>query len=304
MATRTSRYRSQSPTGLSPTHSAYDQTKPSPLMALDSRGTAEQGYGGRGDVTLPPFSRSLVVGTGSPIPPRNPVYNSGIPLSPPRETNGYNREMRPAPIPEHGPLHDRPRYSYDESYSEFSQTKPPLDPVDPEIANHLYLPPISSAYVNGPSSISLPPIHSSAYQNLPATNGLDAYRQRQLSINSIISSPGISSPPPTYNSYSAVVHGNGTLKKRKKSFGAESEGEEDNIDSDDRDRDGIRTIIGDAGSGGGHHGMNGVHHKTTSSVELGVRLEDPDVRLAAEALGDLRAGRLRLSYYDAPFQRA
>ena len=76
------------------------------------------------------------------------------------------------------------------------------------------------------------------------------------------------------------------MKKRKKSFGAEGDGGEGNVDKNDRERDG-----GKANGDGGGPGVNG-SHKVKQNIGLGLGLEDPDVRLAAEALGDLRAGKL------------
>ncbi|KAF8469471.1 hypothetical protein BDZ91DRAFT_53371 [Kalaharituber pfeilii] len=269
MATRATRYRSHSPTP-SPTHT-FEHSQPyhSPLtvgvMTLNSRAPSQEHlYNGRNDLTLPPFSKNLVVGTGAPNSSRNTSnhYNQPYPLSPPRDLRNYARNKRPMPIPENDNSRDMP-YSFDDNYSEFAQTKPPSQPNDSDLPHSRTLPPLGSPQFNN-GSRSLPPLNQSAYQ--PAYgSGLESHRSRQLSINSIISSPGINSPNSNYSAFGAPSHGNGTMKKRKKSFGAEGQGEIDNIDSD-RDRDVIRPN-GDSGLG----------------------LEDPDVRMAAEALGDLRA---------------
>jgi len=75
------------------------------------------------------------------------------------------------------------------------------------------------------------------------------------------------------------------MKKRKKSFGAEDGDGEESNEKNDRERDSGKA------NGCNGSGMNG-SHKVKPSLGLGLGLEDPDVRLAAEALGDLRAGRL------------
>lgn len=286
MATRTARYRSHSPTP-SPTH-AYDHPQPfTPAstvgsMTLDTRSSQDNIYNGRNDLTLPPFSRNLVVGNGAPNSPRHTNYQQSYPISNPRDGKNYTRNNHPTPIPKNNVAREKHHYSYDDSnYSEFPQSKPPMDIQDPDLAAHRQLPSLGNPqYVNG--SRSLPPINQAAYQPNYSTN-LDTHRQRTLSINSIISSPGVSTPSTAYSSFGTPAHGNGTMKKRKKSFGTENGGEEDNIDSDDRERDGAKVTNGDGGGGG----LN----NTTSAAGLGLCLEDPDVRLAAEALGDLRAGK-------------
>ncbi|KAI5799110.1 transcription factor Opi1-domain-containing protein [Peziza echinospora] len=321
MATRTTRYRSHSPTP-SPTHHHYNnssslihgyeqhQQSPQaatslsaagppttttylPAMTLDTRSPHELGYGARSDhITLPPFSKNLVLGSAGPGS-SSPRYHSsnanGYPLPPARDLKSFSRskqnqqqphQHRPtsASIPEgHQPHH----YSYDDGgYSEFSQTVPVVD-------LHSFTPPPLSSYPsNGLQSRSLPPLNPSVYSSpaqsyapppqLPPPQQqqqkLDSHhRQRQLSINSIISSPGAeASPSPRFTNLASPppAHGNGTLKKRKKSFEADDAAERQ--DGSDREKDSSTTTAG-------------------KSVGLGLGLEDPDVRLAAEALGDLRA---------------
>ncbi|KAF8416819.1 hypothetical protein EV426DRAFT_395205 [Tirmania nivea] len=284
MATRTTRYRSHSPTP-SPTH-AYEQPQPLTTgtvgsMTLETRGSRDNLYGSRNDLTLPPFSRNLVVGNGAPNSPRQSSYPQAYPLSPSQDARNYTRNSRPIQIQENDVATKRHYYIYDDiSYSEFSQTIPPVNLQDSESPAHQQLPSIgNSQHTNGSR---LPPINHSAYQTNYSANP-DAHRQRQLSINSIISSPSVNTPSSTYGSVGTPAHGNGTMKKRKKSFGAEGDGGGESIGKSDRERDG-GIVNGD----GGGAGMNG-SHKVKPNVGLGLGLEDPDVRLAAEALGDLRA---------------
>ena len=286
MATRTTRYRSHSPT---PSQTqTYEQPQPFTSassvapMASDTKCPQDPVYSGRADLTLPPFSRNMVVGNGAPNSLRHPyVQPNPVPTS--KDGKFYSRNHRRPPILENGITRDK-HYTYEDSYSEFSQTKPPVIMHDTDLPTHRQLPPSlgGTNYSNDPRS--LPTIAQPAYQ--PSyTAGMDANRQRQLSINSIISPPSIDTRSSNYNLIQSPPHGNGSMKKRKKSFGAEGDGEKDNIDSDDRDRDCIKINGGDGGGGG----LNGSHHSNANILSFG--LEDPDVRMAAEALGDLRAGK-------------
>lgn len=275
MATRTTRYRSHSPTP-SPTH-AYDQPQPFTTgavgsMTLETRGSHDNVYGSRNDLPLPHFSRNMVVGNGAPNSPRHSNYTQTYPVSPSRDARNYPRNSRPIQVQENDVAAKRHHhYSYDDM-----NYYPPVNLQDSEPPAHRQLPSVQHA--NGSR---LPPISHSAYQTNYNANP-DAHRQRQLSINSIISSPGASTPTSTYSPFGTPAHGNGTMKKRKKSFGAEGDGGIENID---KNGDG-----GMANGGCGGVGMNG-SHKVKPNVGLGLGLEDPDVRLAAEALGDLRAGK-------------
>ncbi|RPB26647.1 hypothetical protein L211DRAFT_846830 [Terfezia boudieri ATCC MYA-4762] len=286
MATRTTRYKSHSPTP-SPTH-AYEQPQPFTTgavgsMTLETRGSQDNLYGSRNDLTLPPFSKNLVVGNGAPNSPRHSNYTQTYSLSPSRDARNFTRNSRPIQVQEDCAAIRAHHYSYDDiNYCEFSQTKPPMNVQDPEPPAHRQLPAVgNSEHTNGSR---LPPINHSAYQTNYNTNP-DAHRQRQLSINSIISSPGANTSSSTYSPFGAPAHGNGTMKKRKKSFGTEGDGGMEVIDKIDRERD-----CGKANGDSGDAGVNG-SHKVKPNVGLGLGLEDPDVRLAAEALGDLRAGK-------------
>lgn len=245
-------------------------------MTLGTRGSHDNLYGGRNDLTLTPLSRNLVVGNGAPNSPRHSNYIQTYPLPPSRDARNYTRSSRPIQIQENDAATKSHHYSYDDTnYSEFPQTKhqqdsEPLAHRLPSVGN--------SQHTNGSR---LPPINSAYQTNYNANQ--DTHRQRQLSINSIISSPGANTPSSTYSSFGTPAHGNGTMKKRKKSFGAEGDGGVESIDKSGRERDG-----GKANGDSGGVGMNG-SHKVKPNVGLGLGLEDPDVRLAAEALGDLRA---------------
>lgn len=290
MATRTTRYRSHSPTP-SQTH-AYEQPQPftsasaAGPMALDTKCPQDPVYSSRADLTLPPFSRNMVVGNGAPNSPRHPNFVQPNPVSTPKDGKFYSRTNRRPLISDNGIARDK-HYTYEDSYSDFSQSKPSVVMHDTDPPTHRPLPSLGGTnYTNDPRSLPTPA--QSAYQ--PAYNaGSDANRQRQLSINSIISPPSIDTRNPNYSLIQSPPppppHGNGSMKKRKKSFGAEGDGEKDNIDSDDRDRDCVKLNGGDSGGGG----LNGSHNPNANILSLG--LEDPDVRMAAEALGDLRAGK-------------
>lgn len=288
MATRTTRYRSHSPTP-SQAH-AYEHPQPftpagalGPMASLDTMCPQDPVYSGRADITLPPFSRSMVVGNGAPNSQRHPGYVQPNPMSSPKDGRLCARNNRRPPIPDNGITRDK-HYTYEDSYSEFSQTKPPVVMHDTDPSTHRQLPSLGGGtnYANDPRSLPTPV--QPAYQ--PAYNaGLDSNRQRQLSINSIISPPSTDTRNSNYSLLQSPPHGNGSMKKRKKSFGAEGDGEKDNIDSDDRDRDCVKVNGGDGGGGG----LNGSHTPNANILSLG--LEDPDVRMAAEALGDLRAGK-------------
>lgn len=278
MASRATRYRSRSPTPSPVPEQLQPLTTTSTLgsMTLETRGSQDNLYGGRNDLTLPPFHRNMVVGTGAPHSPRHSNYP---PTYPSKDAKNYPRSNRPTLISENEIARERHHYNYDDKgYSEFAPTKPPVNMQDSEPPVHRQLPPLgNSQFANG--SRSLPPPNPSTYQPNYSTS-LDPQRQRQISINSIISTPSANGS--NFNSFGTGAHGNGTMKKRKKSFGTENEGEVENIDSDDREREGGQPRNGD----GGGSGANGNHK---SHVAISVGLEDPDVRIAAEALGDLRA---------------
>lgn len=297
MATRASSYRSHSPTPTS-TPAPYEanlspQSSAISAMALESRNQYHHhAFEGRGPE---PFYKNMVVGSGAPVSPRHAHYTSPTlpPISPPRE---FNRNQRSHPIPEHEAINGH-RYGYDSNgYSDFSQSKPPAEPNDKDGPNYRQLPSFTSPVYNsnGKSAITLPPINNIAYQQSAYSSGHDSHR-RQLSIQSMISSAESSSP--RYGSFPSIAtHGNGTLKKRKKSFGEEDGGSDDNVDGDDRERERQRHR-GPEGGGGNHSADGMTMHKS------GVGLEDPAVRIAAEALGDLRAGEYTRFPFDIVFVR-